>query len=426
MKITEKEKRFNYENLLILGCDVSKDVLNIYAVADIGIKTISYEEEIPNKKNKILRILTKYEGIAKQHNKEGLLVVCEPTSKYHKVLMSSARQKGHKTQLVAGCHVNKMRTVESNDTGKTDIKDPRIISLLVRLGKTFDDRELGNDYEELRMLNGAYEDVSKKIVQVKTQIESIAIEIFPDWLLDADYRYKTIGRILMEEYEFNPQKIIEGGKKKLYAVIKSVSPRTQNKTIEKVWESAESSSLYFIREPVRKFYTRKFRRLLDELDRLEEEKEEYKEEMIQIYRRLPESKKLEDLPVNESMMSRLIAEIGPLKDFNNHRQILKYVGLNLQERESGKYRGKTKISKRGRSYFRKTLWLVVLGLISKKKSFLYDYYNERKERAGSGNNASVICMRFLVKVIFGVYKSEEPYDERRIFMSKQEFKKLAA
>jgi len=69
--------------------------------------------------------------------------------------------------------------------------------------------------------------------------------------------------------------------------------------------------------------------------------------MVGLYRQLRQKDKAPD-PVGELgavTMGRLIGETGPLKDFDRRRELQHYGGVNLYERQSGKYRGETKISK---------------------------------------------------------------------------------
>ena len=46
-------------------------------------------------------------------------------------------------------------------------------------------------------------------------------------------------------------------------------------------------------------------------------------------------------------LARLIGQTGPLGDFRSKRQLLRYAGMNLRERESGTYKGQTRLSKKG-------------------------------------------------------------------------------
>lgn len=63
--------------------------------------------------------------------------------------------------------------------------------------------------------------------------------------------------------------------------------------------------------------------------------------MAALYRQL---RYKEDAPdrigdFDDATMGRIIAETGPVEDFDQGREIQHYGGLNLYERKSGKYRG---------------------------------------------------------------------------------------
>ena len=53
----------------------------------------------------------------------------------------------------------------------------------------------------------------------------------------------------------------------------------------------------------------------------------------------------------------ILAEAGDLRRFAQHRQFLKYCGLDLSTQQSGQFRGQTKLSKFGNARLRRTFWL---------------------------------------------------------------------
>jgi transposase len=117
--------------------------------------------------------------------------------------------------------------------------------------------------------------------------------------------------------------------------------------------------------------------------------------------------------LDAAMMARLIGESGPLSDFDHWREVLHYCGLNLYERESGKYKGQTKISKKGRSRFRKVLGQATFALVQKGGPFAA--YFERKRAEGMKYwKAIVATMRKLCKVLYGLARSGTAYDPVRV------------
>ena len=59
----------------------------------------------------------------------------------------------------------------------------------------------------------------------------------------------------------------------------------------------------------------------------------------------------------------IFAEIGDVRRFESPRQLQKLAGLALKENSSGKYKGRTQISRRGRARLRAILFQAALPLV---------------------------------------------------------------
>ena len=104
---------------------------------------------------------------------------------------------------------------------------------------------------------------------------------------------------------------------------------------------------------------------------------------------------------------------------------MRYFGLNIRMRQSGKYQGQYKITKKGRPLGRKVLDNIILPLV--KKGCLYgDYYHEKKEKEKRpGNKAMTIVMRNFLKKFYGWYKSGNTFNQKRFFNSESLYLKAA-
>jgi transposase len=63
------------------------------------------------------------------------------------------------------------------------------------------------------------------------------------------------------------------------------------------------------------------------------------------------------------------SEVGDLNNYSHPRQIIKLAGLNLKENTSGKHKGKSTITKRGRKKLRALLFRVIMPLVAKNSAF---------------------------------------------------------
>lgn len=83
--------------------------------------------------------------------------------------------------------------------------------------------------------------------------------------------------------------------------------------------------------------------------------------------------------VGSITIAGFIAEVGDIRRFSSPKQIQKYAGLELVENSSGKHKGRSRISKRGRRKLRKILYQVMIPLLARNEEFrkIYDYYVTR-------------------------------------------------
>lgn len=79
-------------------------------------------------------------------------------------------------------------------------------------------------------------------------------------------------------------------------------------------------------------------------------------------------------------VSGFLAEVGDVSRFSNPKELQKLAGLALVENSSGKHKGQTTISRRGRKRLRYLLFEVAMSLTGKNPEFraLHHYYTTRK------------------------------------------------
>ena len=158
--------------------------------------------------------------------------------------------------------------------------------------------------------------------------------------------------------------------------------------------------------------------LVSDLDAYRRRLETLSEQMIQSYRGLREYDSTLPEPVphvlTELMAARIISETGPLKDFASYRQLLRYAGLNLCERSSGVWRGKTKIGRRGRANLRHVLNQWTLSLVCRDRLYAEYYRRKRDDEKMPGSKAMVAVMRKALKMLYGWSLSSEGFDAHRV------------
>lgn len=105
--------------------------------------------------------------------------------------------------------------------------------------------------------------------------------------------------------------------------------------------------------------------LLGQFDLFNGQLEAIMTQVLHILDNIPGAAEMLTVPgVGVVTVAGFLAEVGDLNNYDHGQQIIRLAGLNLIENSSGKRKGKTGISKRGRSRLRALLFRAVLPLIA--------------------------------------------------------------
>jgi transposase len=415
MKISQVEQKSNKKGVMDVSVDVHKDMLNFFFEA--GGK--EYSDECANRAATVKARLHGYHRIATAKGMDTLRIICEPTGDYHTKLLRIARTMGFSTCFVNTESVARFRMIETNDTGKTDTKDPRVIRTLGKLGKVITHQILDENYLMLRKLGKIYDETDTAITRLKCRIDKLLLELFCDYSFQKDFLYARSGLALIQCYHGNPVRILKSGYRAFCFRMRKRAPHIQTQTLKRLWDDAQSSILNERPEGYLKLLEAHLEQLVDDCLAQKQRKDAIERAMIDLIRQLRE----EDprIPpstpgvINDKNIARLLGETGPLHEFTGWRTVMRYGGLNICMRKSGRYQGQNKISKKGRSLLRKVLHHIVLPLV--KKGALYGSYYDRKRQIEKmpGTKAMVCVARNFLKKFYGWYRSGEMFNHERFF-----------
>jgi transposase len=107
-----------------------------------------------------------------------------------------------------------------------------------------------------------------------------------------------------------------------------------------------------------------------------------------------------------------IAEVGDINRFEHPKQIQKLAGLNLKENSSGKHKGKTSISKRGRRRLRSLLFQCMIPLLANNSEFkeIHRYYTTRENNPLKKKQLMILMCCKLIRVFFALMKKNVEYN----------------
>lgn len=135
---------------------------------------------------------------------------------------------------------------------------------------------------------------------------------------------------------------------------------------------------------------------------------------------------LESIPgVSFISAATVVGETLGFESISNGKQLASYAGYDVILRESGNFKGKTRISKKGNSYIRAALHMPSMTCVRCNPT-LKSFYNRLKPNKAKPLVALVAVQRKLLILMFTLWKNEENYDAEFENKKQQKHKALAA
>lgn len=106
---------------------------------------------------------------------------------------------------------------------------------------------------------------------------------------------------------------------------------------------------------------------------------------------------------------RLLAETDGFRNCSSISRLVSYAGLDVVHRQSGKYEGKSRISKMGNANIRAALYMPALSAMQHDKR-LKPFYERLKERLPYKKQAITAVMRKLLVLVYTLWKNGREYD----------------
>ncbi len=163
----------------------------------------------------------------------------------------------------------------------------------------------------------------------------------------------------------------------------------------------KTASVLMIKSAQIEFYRQTILQIESEIERIVDAD-------IELKQRIEKIKKVKGLGLITIII--VLCETNGFLLFSNIRQVVSYAGLDIEMKESGKYKGKTKISKKGNARIRQSLYMPALcaATYNEKIKELNERINERNPQIKK--KGVVAGMRKLLILIFVLWKKNEEYD----------------
>ena len=120
--------------------------------------------------------------------------------------------------------------------------------------------------------------------------------------------------------------------------------------------------------------------------------------------------------VGEKILSGILAEMGDISRFDDVKEIQKLSGMGLVACSSGKHKGQTKISHRGRKRLRYWLFQAAKSAVSHAEEFkqLHVYYTTRASNPLKKMQSLIVIACKILRVIHTILKTGAAYDPKKM------------
>ncbi|ACL75896.1 IS110 family transposase [Ruminiclostridium cellulolyticum] len=409
MKRTQNEKilQIKFETLVV-GIDIGKETHYARAFDCRGLE-LSKLLKFSNTNQGYEALEDWMQTVMKEHSKTEAIVGFEPTGHYWFTLGDHLQRKGHRLGIVNPFHVKCTRELDDNSQTKNDKKDPKTIAMLVKDGR-FRDVYIPEDvYQELREAVSERERLLEQLIGLSNQvIRWLDIrfpefnEVFKDWTGDAAW-------LTLKNYP-TPAKILSAGAP---AIVGTWSKEMKKPSIKRAEKLVRLANVSIGRTAGSEAAEAALQNLLTQYEMILKQKQDTERLMQELLMKVPNASKLVDIKgIGMVAAAVIVSEIGDISRFKDPRQIQKMAGLSLRENSSGKHKGKTTISKRGRKRLREGLFRAIITILATNQEFrMLHQKNLGREKNPLNKMESIIALcGKLIRVIFAILTKGSDYD----------------
>lgn len=352
--------------------------------------------------------------IKEKHEKDKVVPGMEPTGHYWFNLGKFLQDNEMKPVLVNPHHVKKSKEPDDNNPTKNDRKDPKVIAGLVKEGRYMIPYLPDGIYADLRTASDMRFQIQSELARVQNRISRWFNIYFPE--------YKTVygkpdaisGMMILKKAPL-PEDILTlgvGGVNQIWrdAKIRAVGKKRAQTLVEAARHSVgtkEGGTAARI----------EIRMLLEDYESRNSRLQEVMLLIEELIKQIPMAeKRMEIKGAGIKTVSGFPGEAGDITRFSSPKELQKLAGLALVENSSGKHKGQTTISRRGRKRLRYLLFEAAMSLAGKNPEFgtLHHYYTTRKINPLKKMQSLMAVAAKLIRVFYAMLTKGVEYDPAKM------------
>lgn len=405
---------FISDDMLILGCDVGSETHYLRAIDARGRELSRDVFPFSNSGEGFRSAKAWALELAAANNKHQIVLGLEPTGHYWFCLAAWMVSNDISVVQVNPYAVKQTKELEDNSQNKDDRKDPKLIANLVKDGNYGMPYLPEGLYADIRRLSMLRDQLTEDRIRNTNRLHREMKIYFPEYMDAFGKLDGAFTLAVLKEAPF-PEDILELGAEGLREIWHKAKLRGRGYSrADQIIRYAKESvgmkeGTVGGREAVRIF--------AEQMTGLAEKLEEIEAKLHQKCREIPNAENLLEIEgIGENILAGILAEMGDISRFDDVKEIQKLSGLGLVACSSGKHKGETRISHRGRKKLRYWLFQAARSGVAHGEEFreLHEYYTTRPDNPLKKMQSLIVIACKILRVVFTILKTGQKYDPARL------------
>ena len=424
----DKNKKLSFisDDMLILGCDVGSETHYLRAIDTRGRELSKSAFSFSNDSEGFHNAKEWALELAAKHNKSQIVLGLEPTGHYWFCLATWMVSNGVSVVQVNPYAVKQTKEVEDNSQLKDDRKDPKLIANLVKDGNFGMPYLPEKVYAEIRRLSMFRDQLNEDRIRSLNRLHREMKIYFPEYK-------EALGKVdgafsleLLKQAPF-PDDLTALGDDGIRQIWHDAKLRGRGYSrAGEILEYAETSVGIRDGADAAKTAVKWF---VGKIMELNAELADVEKQLDRKCLEIPHTGNILEISgIGENTLSGILAEMGDISRFDDVKEIQKLSGLGLVACSSGKHKGETKISHRGRKRLRYWLFQAAKSVVAHAEEFreLHAYYTTRADNPLKKMQSLIVIACKLLRIIFTILKNGTVYDPKKMLMDIRRPEKQAA
>jgi transposase len=393
----------------VVGLDVAKGESQVQAFLDKSKpygKSFSIQhtrEELDN----FIGFLKEIEEVTGQMP----MVILESTGHYHSPVIQYMEE--HEILYIL---LNPIISYQAKKSSlrkvKTDAIDAYQLCVLYYKEDFEPHKNRGIQLLNLRNLSRQQEIITNMYVEAKLQFHTILDQVFPEYRKVFGDLYSKVSLTMLKEYPTSEGVLTAGESKLAESVMEFCPSRSAQWAREKAKKLMDSASRNPFQKVVYQSHLITLRMYIDLLFHYQGHLSDLEDRIVTLANDMREYKIIQSIPgIGEKIAATIISEIGEIDRFNHPKKLVAFAGVDPSVHSSGKFTATiNRITKRGSSRLRHSLYLAVLcGIRSSRNKKLKAFYDKKKSEGKPSKVAIVACINKLLHWIYALLKRKEAF-----------------